>query len=274
MTEDKVLKIEKVNDNQIKCILTREDLEERKISFSELTFGSSQANELLRDMMQQASVEVGFEADDKPLMVEIVPMQTGLIVFVITKMSGADKAEDALISGENTDIQEDIIDDEAEDDEDEDNNGSGRTMEIKITQQSGAPIPLEPMMRSLHDLFREMMGSGSSQSRNESKEPVNYSEEGSRLFLFDDMDALLGAAKEMRNTDCGASSLYKDRSGGDYYLIINPEGMDKMAFSNVCLKLMDFGRQIKLNPVYASYIKEHYRPLIERTALEDLTKML
>ena len=194
MTEDKVLKIEKVNDNQIKCILTREDLDERKISFSELTFGSSQANELLRDMMQQASVEVGFEADDKPLMVEIVPMQTGLIVFVITKMSGADKAEDALISGENTDIQEDITDDEAENDEDEDNNGSGRTMEIKITQQSGAPIPLEPMMRSLHDLFREMMGSGSSQSRNESKEPVNYSEEGSRLFLFDDMDALLGAA--------------------------------------------------------------------------------
>ena len=34
------MKIEQVNENQIRCILTREDLEERKIKFSELTYGS------------------------------------------------------------------------------------------------------------------------------------------------------------------------------------------------------------------------------------------
>ena len=78
------MRIEKISDDQIKCILTKEDLDARKINFSELTFGSAQANVLLRDMMQQASCEFGFEADDKPLMIEVVPMQSGIIVLVIT----------------------------------------------------------------------------------------------------------------------------------------------------------------------------------------------
>ena len=47
------MRLEKVNDNQIRCILTKEDLEERKIKFSELTFGGEKAKRLFRDVMQQ-----------------------------------------------------------------------------------------------------------------------------------------------------------------------------------------------------------------------------
>ena len=36
------MKIEKVNDNQIRCTLTREDLEDRHIKISELAYGSAE----------------------------------------------------------------------------------------------------------------------------------------------------------------------------------------------------------------------------------------
>ena len=45
------MKIEKVNENQIRCTLTREDLAERQIKLSELAYGTEKAKMLFRDMM-------------------------------------------------------------------------------------------------------------------------------------------------------------------------------------------------------------------------------
>ena len=81
------MKIEKVNDNQIRCTLTREELAERQIKLSELAYGTEKAKLLFRDMMQQAAYEFGFEADDIPLMIEAIPLSQDTIILVITKVS-------------------------------------------------------------------------------------------------------------------------------------------------------------------------------------------
>ena len=49
------MKIEKVNDHQIRCTLTGADLANRELKISELAYGSEKAKNLFRDMMQQAS---------------------------------------------------------------------------------------------------------------------------------------------------------------------------------------------------------------------------
>ena len=64
------MKIEKVNDHQIRCTLTREDLAVRQLKISELAYGTDKAKQLFHDMMQQASFEFGFEAEDIPLMMK------------------------------------------------------------------------------------------------------------------------------------------------------------------------------------------------------------
>ena len=58
------MKIEKINENQIRCILSKKDLADRQIKLSELAFGSEKARGLFRDMIDQAHDEFGFEADD------------------------------------------------------------------------------------------------------------------------------------------------------------------------------------------------------------------
>ena len=78
--------MKKVNDNQIRCTLTREDLAERQIKLSELAYGTEKAKLLFRDMMQQAAYEFGFEADDIPLMIEAIPLSQDTIILVITKV--------------------------------------------------------------------------------------------------------------------------------------------------------------------------------------------
>ncbi|MBP7319863.1 MAG: adaptor protein MecA, partial [Lachnospiraceae bacterium] len=68
------MKIEKVNDNQIRCTLTKGDLADRQLKLSELAYGNEKSKELFREMMQQAAYEFGFEADNIPLMIEAIPL--------------------------------------------------------------------------------------------------------------------------------------------------------------------------------------------------------
>jgi len=75
------MKIEKVNENQIRCTLTREDLADRQLKLSELAYGTEKAKMLFRDMMQQAAYECGFEAEDIPLMIEAIPLSADTIIF-------------------------------------------------------------------------------------------------------------------------------------------------------------------------------------------------
>ena len=80
------MKIEKISDNQIRFTLTGEDLAARQIKLSELAYGTEKARNLFREMMQQAASQVGFEADNIPLMIEAIPMSEGSIVLVVTKV--------------------------------------------------------------------------------------------------------------------------------------------------------------------------------------------
>ncbi len=80
------MKIEKVNENQIRCTLSKQDLADRQIKLSELAYGSEKAKGLFRDMIEQANYEFGFEADDIPLMIEAIPLSGENIILQITKV--------------------------------------------------------------------------------------------------------------------------------------------------------------------------------------------
>ncbi|HEX3076429.1 MAG TPA: adaptor protein MecA, partial [Lachnospiraceae bacterium] len=87
------MKIEKISDSQIRCTLSKEDLVDRELRISELAYGTEKAKELFRDMMQQASYEFGFEADDIPLMIEAIPISSECIILVITKVEDPDELD-------------------------------------------------------------------------------------------------------------------------------------------------------------------------------------
>lgn len=90
------MRIEKISSNQIKCFLNKNDLLSRHIKVSELAYGTDKAQELFRDMMDQASDEVGFEAENVPIMIEAVPLSTDSIMVIITKVDNPDDLESKL----------------------------------------------------------------------------------------------------------------------------------------------------------------------------------
>ena len=90
------MKIEKISENQIRCTLNKADLSERHLKISELAYGSDKAKELFRDMMEQANIDFGFDADNIPLMIEAIPTSKDSIVLLITKVDNPDDMDAKL----------------------------------------------------------------------------------------------------------------------------------------------------------------------------------
>ena len=80
------MKIERINENQIRCTLSSFDLSVRNLNLGELAYGSEKARNLFREMIQKASNEVGFDVEDIPLMVEAIPLSNESVMLVITKI--------------------------------------------------------------------------------------------------------------------------------------------------------------------------------------------
>ena len=87
------MKIEKINDKQIRCTLTKEDLATREIKISELAYGSEKAKALFQDMMQIAADDFGFEADNIPLVIEAIPVSMDTLILIITKVDDPDELD-------------------------------------------------------------------------------------------------------------------------------------------------------------------------------------
>lgn len=54
------MKIERINENQIRCTLTSSDLSARNLNLGELAYGTEKAKKLFHEMIQKSIDEVGF----------------------------------------------------------------------------------------------------------------------------------------------------------------------------------------------------------------------
>jgi len=80
------MKIEKINDNQIKMILTQADLKERNLKLQDLTDRNEKTTAFFHDLMERAMKECNFEVDNTQIMIEAMPLGLDGIMLIVTKM--------------------------------------------------------------------------------------------------------------------------------------------------------------------------------------------
>lgn len=83
------MRLERLNYNKIKVFLTFDDLTERGLTKDDLWQDLPKVHQLFRDMMKEASVELGFEADG-PIAVEIFSLQAQGMVVIVSKTNDYD----------------------------------------------------------------------------------------------------------------------------------------------------------------------------------------
>lgn len=90
------MKMEKLNDYQIKFLLSKQDLKDRNITFGDLFRHSDKLQGLVREIMKLASERINFNVTENPVMVEARPHPDGIVLIV----SKTPEKNDSLINEE------------------------------------------------------------------------------------------------------------------------------------------------------------------------------
>ncbi len=257
------MRIEKISDNQIRCTLNKKDLSDRELRISELAYGTDKAKALFRDMMQQASYQFGFEAEDIPLMIEAIPMYPDTLVLVITKVDDPDELDtrfssfsddtddmyddDFSFGMENNDIDSDLIDDYTYDENlpYADYNDNDDTDFISLSEALG----MEP--------------------RPKTSEPI-FNTDIIRIYSFHNLNDISSLSESLSSIYNGENTLYKDNEKETYYLVLHKSSHSAEEFNTACNIICEYGTSVKNTYASHLYFEEHYEPLIRDNAIQTL----
>lgn len=262
------MKIEKLSENQIRCTLSKDDLETRQLRLSELAYGSEKAQELFHDMIQQASYEVGFEAQDIPLMIEAIPVSAETLVLIITKVEEPEELDTRF--SRFTPDGDTIYDDYDDYYEDEFYEDPG----TEVSEGNfHAALPLSDNAEEFVP-FSEALSKAS--EKNKISEPVSKEafEKAkkaniTKIFLFHTLDDLIAACVQISGIFKGQSLLYKNPADSSYYFILNKSGLSLEDFNRVCNIISEYGKLCRMTYATLHYMKEHYELIVsENTVLE------
>ncbi len=231
------MKIERINDNQIKCTLNRSDLAARQIKLSELAYGSEKTKDLFQDMMEQAETEVGFDASDLPLMVEAIPVSMDCIVLMITKVEDPDDID--------TDFSELVMMNEEE--------SLGDSL---FSNDFSGSLPLSPF---------------ASNAVAQIHEKITTSVE--KLFSFANLDIVIDFAHHLKGIYDGVNTLYKDNDSNKFYLLLSKSSHTEKEFGFVCNLALEYGSREPMSHARGAFLNEHCEKMLEKSALQILANV-
>ncbi len=256
------MKIEKVNDHQIRCTLTREDLADRELKLSELAYGTEKAKDLFRDMMQQASYEFGFEAEDIPLMIEAIPLNSDCIVLIITKVEDPEELDTRFSKfapsiHEDSESMDEVLD--------------------SITEGADDVLDLFKKIQNKHGLSSEETITDSEEKSVGFKETLQkkldstpHSVNLTKIYAFQSLHEVTGFARIISGIYEGNNSLYKT-ADGTFILIISGKGHSPATFNKICNILSEYAAPVRTVPASEAYFEEHYEPILRNNALQSLS---
>lgn len=243
------MKLERVNEHQIRCTLTRADLADRQLKLSELAYGTEKAKNLFRDMMRQASYQLGFDAENIPLMIEAVPISSDSILLIITKVEDPDEL-DTRFANFAPSIRED---------------DQGDSIDELIQSISAGT-------ENVLDLFRKIRENMNIPADAEGTGEALLEQRGNfeltKAYSFDDLDEVAKVAHMLKDFYFGKSSLY--RKDGRLLLVINKSNHTPEDFNRVCNMVSEYGRSERFTEASKAYLDEHEEALIKDDALTRL----
>lgn len=240
------MKIEKVNEHQIRCTLTQADLASRELKLSELAYGSDKAKDLFRDMMEKANDEYGFEAENIPLMIEAIPVNAECIVLIITKVEDPEELDTRFSK-----FAPGVSDSDDTDD-----------IDIPETDNSQDTS-------NITDLFKKFKDAVTTNSN----QKIDLAAFDGMAYSFESITKLASVCKSVSKFFVAASSLYRDNSSGEYLLTVKRGNMDVTDFVQVCNILAEYGAAQKGKLMSESYVKEHFEVICASEAISTLAEI-
>lgn len=264
---DNRMKIEKINENQIRCTLTKQDLAERQIKLSELAYGTEKVKMLFRDMMQQAAYEFGFEAEDIPLMIEAIPLSADTIILIVTKVEYPEELDTRFSKFSDPDseyFEEDML---LTDSQNQPPEGADDILGLFRKIQEERKKLLEKQKQDSFVPLKEL------KEKKEEEIPVNIFVDITKLYVFQNLETAFRVARVLKGFYAGKNDLYKNAVTHKYYLLVSKSSETPETFNKVCNILSEYAVQQTYTQGTEAFLKEHYQVLLEGNALQMLAEL-
>lgn len=245
------MKLVKINENQIRCTLTREDLASRELKINELAYGTEKTKTLFRDMMRQANYEFGFEAEDIPLMIEAIPLNAECIVLIITKVENPEELDTRF-------------------------SRFAPSVTDEFEEENFSEIASNEML----DLFRQIEteeNDNSLQNGNAEGTGSADNRQRTRIFLMHSLQQVIDVAGVIAGNYHGFSTLYKNeafivgaKEPGGYLLLLTQGDESNESFDRTCNIVSEYGLLQRSHSAGSAYLAEHYEALIKDNAIQAL----
>lgn len=233
------MKIERISENQIRCTLNRSDLSARQLTLRELAYGTDKARILFREMIQRATAEVGFDAEDIPLMIEAIPLASEGIMLIITKIDDPEELDTRFAKFTPSEHGKMASPEDEE--------------ELDLSFPAGVGDMLDALNRYAETPRTEKTGR-------------------THCFRFSQLNRVIEAAHALQGQPVGRNALYK-AGDGNFYLTLNSAGQSSEEFNRVCNLLTEYGTITRSVAGTEFYYQEHYDTLIREKALESLAEV-
>lgn len=251
------MKIEKLNERQIRCTLTRQDLETRSIKLSELAYGSEKTKFLFRDMMQQASEDFGFEVDDMPLMIEAIPVSQDSIVLIISKVDSPDELDSRFSNfTQSLDLN------------DESSDYSEEPGKENTPNEDDEPSDLIDLVERLRAEREKQAHAHSAATESASRQ---NGPEKIKLYSFSDLDPAISLAHRLEEFYRGENNLFRDPATAKYYLSLRQGSHSTEEFTRVCHMAAQFLHNEPVSVGTEEYLREHMNVVIPENAIQILS---
>lgn len=292
------MRIERINDNQLRFTLNEDDLKARQIGIDELAYGTAKAKALFQDMLQQASYAFGFRTDGIPLMIEAVPLLPKALILDITKVEEPDELDTRFSSfteepdwysfvddeidynsidlfdfGDNNEDEDIEFYDGAYEDEVKQENPSSHFTEWDFSGETSNSAVLDDNKKQKKPLsgddfisLPEMLGMEPKPINPEHTTPIDLI----MLFSFPCLNTVIQLAYHISDIYHGKNTLYKDTSTGTFYLELHRSNHTPEEFSKICNIIYEYGISAKHSAYTQFYIEEHFTSIIADNAIEKL----
>lgn len=262
------MKIEKINENQIRCTLTREDLANREINLSELAYGSEKARTLFRDMMQQAAHDFGFEANNIPLMIEAIPLSSDSIILIITKVEDPEELDTRFsrFSPDESSASENAVPavsltgaDEILDLIRKINQARKAAAEKEKAQEADQKAPSQEETTSLEEDFSE--------------DGTDEAFHLTRFYLFRGLDTVISACRVIGDRYSAPNALFKNPEDQSFYLLLKKADTEARQFNRVCNILSEYALPVSYTSGMEEYFTEHMDVILGQDAIQHLSQL-
>ncbi len=276
-----LLKIERLSENQIRCTLNKADLAEKELKISELAYGTAKARALFKEMMQQASIELGFEVDDIPLMIEAIPVSPDCLILIVTKVEDPDELDTRF--SRFSKINEYDLNDDEDTSEDEyyiNDNSDDAQQNFSGSEQQIAPETIFDAIEGLVNTISGLAGGKGDMPATAAPTEATASEnipakrsEIFRVFIFDSINTVVKASKQVAGFYFSSNTLYKNPVNNRFYLLITRDNNSAPEFSRICSILGEYGNSIKTSYAMPYHFTEHYKAIIREDAIQTLSAL-